>query len=271
VPPNEPAGERGRRESDPHTSADTVSTGKLSRAGAFGGRGIDRRFRVRRQPARGHYDRATIDAVLDAGLVAHVAFVDEGHPVNVPLLYVRDGDRVYIHAASVSRAMRVLGSGVAACLAVTILDGLVLARSAFEHSANYRSVMLFGTFSPLSAHDERLRALRAITNTVVPGRWNEVRPPSERELRATTILAMNIDRASAKLRSGPPTDDNSPDNALDVWAGVVPVVTSVGEPRASPGLRSGIPIPDSVRRLSQEPRGIPSPGQTVLDMVRGRS
>lgn len=183
----------------PHTSADTEMTGKLSRAAALGDQAIDRRFRVRRQPARGHYDHATIDA----GRVAHIAFVDEGYPVNVPLLYVRDGDRVYIHAASVSRAMRVLGSGVAACLAVTILDGLVLARSAFEHSANYRSVMLFGTFSPLFAHDERLRALQATMNRFVPGRWNEVRPPSERELRATTILAMYIDGASAKLRSGP--------------------------------------------------------------------
>jgi uncharacterized protein len=116
--------------------------------------------------------------------------------------------------------------------------------------------MLFGTFSPLSAHDERLRALQATMNRFVPGRWNEVRPPSERELRATTILAMYIDKASAKLRSGPPTDDDSPDNAaLDVWAGVVPIVTSFGEPRASPGLRSGIPIPDSVRRLLQERAG----------------
>jgi hypothetical protein len=142
---------------------------------------------------------------------------------------------------------------VAACLAVTILDGLVLARSAFEHSANNRSVMLLGTFSPLSAHDERLRALQAITNKFLPGRWNEVRPPSERELRATTILAMNIDKASAKLRSGPPADDDSPDNALDMWAGVLPVGTSFGEPRGSPGLRSGIPIPDSVKGLLQEP------------------
>jgi uncharacterized protein len=236
-----------------HTSPDTEMTGKLSRAGTLGDRAIDRRLRVRRQPARGHYDRATIDAVLDAGRVAHVAFVDQGHPVNLPLLYVRDGDRVYLHAATVSRAMRVLGSGAPACLAVTILDGLVLARSAFEHSANYRSVMLFGTFSPLSTHDERLRALQATTNKFVPGRWNEVRPPNERELRATTILAMYIDKASAKLRSGPPTDDDSPDNALDVWAGVVPVVSSFGEPRPSPGLRSGIPIPHSVRRLLHEP------------------
>jgi hypothetical protein len=116
-----------------------------------------------------------------------------------------------------------------------------------------RSVLLFGTFSPLSAHDERLRALQAITNKFVPGRWSEVRPPSEPELRATTMLAMTIDKASAKLRSGPPTDDDSPDNALDVWAGVVPVGTSFGEPRASPGLRNGIPIPDSVKGLLQEP------------------
>jgi uncharacterized protein len=235
-------------------------TTKPNGARALSDQAIDRRLKVRRQPGRGHYDRATIDAVLDAGLVAHVAFIDEGHPVNVPLLYVRDGDRVYIHGASVSRVMRVLGSGVPACLAVTVLDGLVLARSAFEHSANYRSVMLFGTFSPLDGLDDRLRALQAITDTLVPGRWSEVRPPNDRELRATTILAISIGQASAKLRSGPPTDDDSPDNALDVWAGVVPIVATFGEPRASPGLRDGIPIPVSVRRLRKSPSTEPADG-----------
>src|SRR5215467_8978756 len=195
---------------------------------------------VRRQPTRGRYDRATIDAVLDSSRVAHVAFVDDGQPYCMPLLYARVGDVVYVHGSSASRAMQALATGQPACLTVTRLDGLVLARSAFQHSANYASAILLGGFRALAEPAEKLLAFRMLMERLVPGRWSEVRPPSPRELRASAILAMAIDEASVKVRSGPPTDDRSRDSALDVWAGVVALVTSFGQPQPSPGLRDGV-------------------------------
>jgi uncharacterized protein len=207
------------------------------------------RVRVRRGARKGHYDRASIDAVLDGGLVGHVAFVDGQQPYCIPMLYARVGDRVYIHGSTASRAMRALAGGAAACLTVTIVRGLVLARSAFEHSANYESVVALGVFQPVEDAAERLAAFEAFTEKLLPGRWNEVRGPSRKELKATTILALTIDEASAKVRSGPPDDDASADAAIDTWAGVVPILTSFGEPEPSPGLRPGIPVADSVNRL----------------------
>jgi nitroimidazol reductase NimA-like FMN-containing flavoprotein (pyridoxamine 5'-phosphate oxidase superfamily) len=207
------------------------------------------RVRVRRGARKGHYDRAPIDAVLDGGLVGHVAFVDGQQPYCIPMLYARVGDRVYIHGSTASRAMRALAGGAAACLTVTIVRGLVLARSAFEHSANYESVVALGAFQPVEDAAERLAAFEAFTEKLLPGRWNEVRGPSRKELKATTILALTIDEASAKVRSGPPDDDDSADSAIDTWAGVVPILTSFGEPEPSPGLRPGIPVADSVNRL----------------------
>lgn len=192
--------------------------------------------RVRRQPHRAHYDRATIDAILDAVLVAHVAFVDAGDPVCVPLVQARIGDRLYVHGSTASRALRTLAAGAPACLAVTAVDGLVCAASAFEHSVNYRSVMIFGSFREV----REPAAYRAFTEKLLPGRWDEVRPPSRAELRASTILAMSIDAASAKVRAGPP-DDAGPDH----WAGVVPLTTSYGEPEPA----NGLPLADSVRTL----------------------
>jgi nitroimidazol reductase NimA-like FMN-containing flavoprotein (pyridoxamine 5'-phosphate oxidase superfamily) len=210
--------------------------------------------RVRRAPEKGRYDRATIDAVLDAGLVAHLAFVDGEQPVCIPMLYARVGDRVYVHGSTASRTMRALGAGAAACLTVTHVHGLVLARSAFEHSANYESVVLFGRVEDVPDPDERLAAYEAFTEKLLPGRWDEVRQPSRKELKATTILALPIDEASAKVRTGPPDDDDTEDADLDTWAGVVPIVRTFGEPEPSPGLRSGIPVSDSVRRLLGSPR-----------------
>jgi uncharacterized protein len=206
--------------------------------------------RVRRQPSRGRYDRASIDAVLDKALVAHVAFVDDEQPYCIPMLYARAGDRVYIHGSSASRLLRTLAAGAPACLTATTLHGLVLARSVFEHSANYESVALFGTFCEVEDPDERLAAFEAFTNKVLPGRWDEARHPNRKELKATRILALTIDVASAKMRSGPPTDDDSEDASLDVWAGELPIVTTFGEPVPSPGLRPGIALPESVRRLT---------------------
>ncbi len=155
------------------------------------------RIRVRRNPKKGRYARDQIEAILDRSLVGHVAFVDRGEPVCIPMLYARIDRDLYIHGSRVSRAMRVLSRGGPACVAVTVLDGLVLARSAFEHSANYESVVAFGRFREIGGEEERLAALAAFTNQLVPGRWSEVRPPSAKELKATMVLAMEIVEASA--------------------------------------------------------------------------
>jgi hypothetical protein len=207
------------------------------------------RIEVRRHPERGRYDRAAIEAVLDAALVAHVAFVDGAQPFCVPMLHARVGGTLYVHGSSASRAVRVLGAGAPACVTVTVLDGLVLARSAYEHSANYRSALLLGRFRAVEGEADRLSAFEAFTEKLVPGRWSEVRGPDRRELKAAAILALAIDEAAAKIRTGPPADDGSPDAALETWAGVVPIVTRFGKPEPAPGLRDSIPLATSVRRL----------------------
>ncbi|MGE5291054.1 MAG: pyridoxamine 5'-phosphate oxidase family protein [Micromonosporaceae bacterium] len=205
------------------------------------------RLRVRRSPRKGRYDRESVEAVLDRGLVAHVAFADDG-PVCVPMLYARIGGHVYVHGSTASRAMRRLGSGTPACLTVTNIHGLVLARSVFEHTANYEAVMVFGTFRPVEG-DERLSALEAFTERLLPGRWSEVRAPSAKELKATAVVALELGEASVKVRTGPPDDDDSPDAAIDTWAGVIPLTLVHGEPEPSPGLRPGVGLSPSVRRL----------------------
>jgi uncharacterized protein len=207
------------------------------------------RIRVRRGPSNGRYDRVSVDAVLDRGLVGHVAFAHGGGPCCIPMLYARVGDRIYIHGSTASRAIRTLAGGAPACLTVTILHGLVLARSAFEHSANYESIVAFGRFRVIEDASERIGAFEAFTEKLLPGRWGEVRRPSRQELKATTILAMPIEEASVKIRSGPPDDDDSPDAALAIWAGVIPIVTSFGAPEPSPGLRPEIRPGPSIRRF----------------------
>ena len=207
------------------------------------------RIRVRRGPSKARYDRATIDAILDRALVCHVAFVIGGGPLCIPTLCARvDGD-VYIHGSRASRMLRTLADGAEACVTVTHVNGLVLARSAFEHSANYESVVAFGRLKSVDDDGERLVALHAFTEKLLPGRWCEVRPPSSSELKATNILRMEVHEAAAKVRSGPPDDDGSEDAESDIWAGEIPILTSFGAPVASPGLRRGIPVPASVRRL----------------------
>jgi nitroimidazol reductase NimA-like FMN-containing flavoprotein (pyridoxamine 5'-phosphate oxidase superfamily) len=212
---------------------------------------VSDRVRVRRNPTRGHYDRASIDDVLGRGLLAHVAFFDGRDPCCIPMLYAHFGDRIYIHGSTASRAIRALADGAAACVTVTIVHGLVLARSAYEHSANYEAVMAFGAFELIDDEAERLAAFEAFTERLLPGRWEEARQPNAQELKATAILAMEIDEASAKIRTGPPDDDESPDAERNVWAGVVPIVSSFGTPVPSPGLRPGIPLSPSVRELLQ--------------------
>lgn len=192
---------------------------------------MSERTRVKRIPKRGHYDRETIDAILDEAFICHVGFVVDGQPYVIPTAFGRVGDTLYIHGSSASRMLRELSKGVEACLTVTHVDGLVLARSAFHHSINYRSVVVLGRARPVDEDAEKIDALRVITEHIVPGRWAEVRWPSEIELKATSVLSMQIDEASAKVRSGPPVDDDD-DLALRVWAGVLPLAIGTGEPIA---------------------------------------
>jgi nitroimidazol reductase NimA-like FMN-containing flavoprotein (pyridoxamine 5'-phosphate oxidase superfamily) len=205
------------------------------------------RTRIRRLPERGRYDREAIDAVLDAGLVAHLGFVSDGQPFVIPTLHARLGDDVYVHGSSASRTLRALSDGIAACLTVTLLDGIVLARSVFEHSMNYRSAVVLGTAVPVVARDEKLAALEAFTEKLLPGRWAEARPPTPTELKATSILRLPLDEASAKIRDGGPEDGETPDAELDVWAGHVPLVVTALAPVADPTLRPGIPVPPALR------------------------
>jgi len=224
------------------------------------------RTRVRRQPTRGAYDRESVYAIVDASLFGHVAFVDGGQPFCIPMLQARVNDDVYVHGSSASRTIRTLAAGAPACLTVTLLDGLVLARSAFEHSANYRSAVLLGRFDVVEDEARRLAAFESFTNKLLPGRWNEVRGPDRKELKATTILRMPITDASVKTRTGPPSDDDSDDAALETWAGVLPIVTSFAAPEPSPGLRHGI-------RLSPSAHGLLAgdAARSVLDRNRGGS
>ncbi|MCL2769128.1 MAG: pyridoxamine 5'-phosphate oxidase family protein [Solirubrobacterales bacterium] len=202
-------------------------------------------------PARAHYERSTIEEILDEALVAHVGFTLDGQPYVIPTLHARVGGAVYFHGSAASRALRALIGGAPACLTVTLLDGLVLARSAVHHSVNYRSAVLLGRARPMVGLDERRRAIGAFTERLVPGRWGEVRPPTGRELKAIHVLAMDISEVSAKVRTGGPLDDED-DYSLDVWAGVVPLGLAAGEPIADPRLPSGIEPSDAVRHWTPD-------------------
>jgi nitroimidazol reductase NimA-like FMN-containing flavoprotein (pyridoxamine 5'-phosphate oxidase superfamily) len=187
------------------------------------------RTTVRRLPKRAAYDRATIDAILDEALNCHLGFVVDGQPYVIPTIHARVGDRVYVHGSAASRMLRTLADGLAACLTVTLVDGLVLARSAFHHSMNYRSVVVLGTARAVVDPGEKVAALRAVVEHVVPGRWPEVRPPNERELKATSVLSLSLAEASAKVRTGGPVDDEE-DLAWPCWAGVLPIASTLGSP-----------------------------------------
>ena len=200
------------------------------------------RTRVVREPHRGAYDRATIDAILDEGLVCHVGFSVEGQPYVIPTMFARVADAVYFHGSAASRMLRNLGTGVPVCLTVTLADGLVLARSVFNHSMNYRSVVALGQAVLVEDAAEKLAALRAFTEKIVPGRWNEARQPTEKELKATSILRLPLTEASAKMRVGPPEDD-AEDYALRVWAGVIPLQLAVGAPIRDARCDAAIPTP----------------------------
>ncbi len=200
------------------------------------------RTQLRRHPERGAHDRATIDAILDEGLVCHVGFVADDAPVVVPTLYARVGDAIFLHGSPVSRMLTRIATGVELCLTVTLLDGLVLARSVFDHSVNYRSVMVFGRAHVVADPEQKMAALEALTEHVTPGRWGDARLPNVRELEATTVLALPLEEASAKVRAGPPGDDVRAEGTA-VWAGVVPLRTVAGEPQPAVGVASGAPLP----------------------------
>jgi nitroimidazol reductase NimA-like FMN-containing flavoprotein (pyridoxamine 5'-phosphate oxidase superfamily) len=188
------------------------------------------RTTVRRHPERAHYDRASVEAILDEGLVAHVGLAVDGQPYVIPMVFARVGEALYLHGSAASRLLRALSGGAAVCVTVTLLDGIVLARSAFHHSMNYRSVVVVGRAVPVSDGAERDRALAAMVDHAVPGRSAQVRPPDGKELAATLVIRVPLDEASAKVRTGPPIDDDR-DLDLPVWAGVLPVRLVVGDPQ----------------------------------------
>lgn len=200
------------------------------------------RTQVRRLPKRGLYDRDAVYRILDEGMICHIGFVVDGKPVVIPTGYGRRGDTLYVHGSPASRMFRALGKGCDVCVTVTLIDGLVLARSAFHHSMNYRSVVVFGKAAVLDDPAAKMDALEVFMEHVTPGRWQDVRKPSEKELQATTVLAIPLAEVSAKVRTGPPIDDEE-DYTLPVWAGVVPLELQPHAPRADDRLPKGIPAP----------------------------
>ena len=205
------------------------------------------RVRVRRKPDRGHYDRATIDAILDAGLVAHVGYVVDGQPYVVPTLDWRGGDRVLWHVSSASRMIRAVEAGAPVCLTVSQIDSIILARSGFNHSADYRSVVVVGVATPVVGED-KARALDAFVDSLVPGRAADLRPMTEKELKQTAVVSLALDEASAKVRDAGLGDDPG-DETWPVWAGTIPVRRTFGTPEPASDLPPGIELPDGVRRL----------------------
>ncbi|MGC2372250.1 MAG: pyridoxamine 5'-phosphate oxidase family protein [Solirubrobacteraceae bacterium] len=204
------------------------------------------RTRVRRMPARADYDRETVEAILDEALVAHVGFAVDGQPCVIPMLHARIGESVYFHGSSASRTVRALAAGAPVCLTVTLLDGLVLARSAVHHSVNYRSVVVFGQATSIETPSEKMAAIEAFTERLIPGRWEEVRAPTAKELKAIRVFALPLDEASAKTRSGPPVDDEE-DYAFNTWAGVIPLTLETGVPTADERLAESIPLSAAAR------------------------
>jgi uncharacterized protein len=203
------------------------------------------RSRIKRLPKRAHYDHETVHAILDAGFIAHVGYVIDGQPYVTPTAYWREGDRLYWHGSAASRMLRTVETGVPVCLTVTHLDGLVIARSGFHHSINYRSVMAYGMAAAISDPAEKLAALEAFVNRLYPGRWPELRPPTRQEIKGTTVVGMTIAEASAKVRTGPPVDDE-PDYALPLWAGTIAIRQEVGETMADPKLGDNIARPEGL-------------------------
>ena len=214
------------------------------------------RTEVKRLPARSRYDSDVAHRILDEALICHVGFVVDGQPVVIPTIHARQGDRLYLHGSPASRMLRTLKREVDVCVTVTLVDGLVLARSAFHHSMNYRSVVVFGRACEVTG-PEKMAAFRALVDHVVPGRWNDVRAPNELEVRSTLVLALALAEASAKVRTGPPLDDEV-DYALPVWAGELPLRTLPGTPVGDPRLAPNTVVPEHVTGWRQSSDGVAS-------------
>ena len=210
--------------------------------------GISKINKVRQLQEKAHYDKATVHAILDAGLVAHVAFVQDGAPVVVPMIYARDGETLYLHGARKARVIRLLEKTDRACVNVTLVDGIVLARSAFNSSMHYRSATVFGTPRLVDEQDAKVEALRVISEHSMPGRWDELRAPHEREVKMTGVIRLDIESASAKTSDGMP-DDEDEDYGIPIWAGVLPIETTFTELRADDRVLAGIEPSSAVRRL----------------------
>jgi nitroimidazol reductase NimA-like FMN-containing flavoprotein (pyridoxamine 5'-phosphate oxidase superfamily) len=215
------------------------------------------RHQVRRQRQRAAYDRASIHRILDAGWIAHVGFSVRAQPFVIPMLYAREGDALLLHGSLGSRLMRTLGSGVEACVSVALVDGLVLARSHFNHSMNYRSVVAYGRATPIDVPEEKALGLARLVDSLIPGRAGESRPADAQELAATALLRFEIDDASAKVRSGPPSDTPA-DLGLPFWAGELPLHPRYAAARPAPDLAPGSPLPNSLRRLLAEAQAVPA-------------
>ncbi len=216
------------------------------------------RTRLRRSRERGRTDRAELYAVLDAGLVCHLGVVIDGAPVVLPTGYGRIGDTLYLHGSSASRALLAAG-GQQVCVTVTHLDGVVCARAVFHHSVNYRSAVVFGTARLVTGADERLAALKAVTEQLAPGQWAYARKPSRKELAATAVLSLPLAEASVKVRTGPPKDDDE-DYGKEIWAGVVPARLAFSEPQPDPALRPGVARPAHIGAMAQRRTGDAAPG-----------
>ena len=201
------------------------------------------RTRLKRRAQRGHYDRATVNAILDEALVCHIGFAHEGYVTVLPTAYVRHGDSLYVHGSTANRMFRAIRDGAEACVTVTLLDGVVLARSAFHQSMNYRCVVLYGGAREVTEESRKLEAMHWLLDHVAPGRWAEVRPPSPQELKQTLVLEFPIDEASAKVRSGPPLDDEE-DLSAPCWAGEIPLCLIAREPVVAPDMRRQVPVPE---------------------------
>lgn len=208
------------------------------------------RTQVKRLPKRGKYDRETVYSILDSGFVCHVGFSVDGQPYVIPTNYGRSGEIVYLHGSAASRMLRTLSEGVPVSVTVTHVDGLVLARSAFHHSVNYRSVVILGTARLVEDPAEKMEALRVFTEHVMKGRWDDVRQPTEQELKATSVLALRLQEVSAKMRTGGPNDD-APDYDLPVWAGVLPLETVPKQPVADPNRRNDPAIPEYLKNYKR--------------------
>ena len=214
------------------------------------------RTQVKRLPKRGAYDRETVFNILDEAFVCHVGFVVEGQPYVIPTNYGRVGETLYLHGSAASRMLRTLSEGIPVCVTATLIDGLVLARSAFHHSVNYRSVVILGTARLVEDPTEKMEALRLFTEHIMKGRWDQIRQPNEQELKGTTVLALPLEEVSAKVRTGGPVDDEE-DYELPVWAGVLPLPVTPTAPIADARLKAGIAVPENVTAYSRN--GSPKP------------